>query len=676
MSSPNQNIPPVTPGIPDILGIKFGSRTTVLGTVNKHAIDTLNITSNREITSMVSFTKNQRTFDESAQISYLKNISSTFTSLNRLIGLKYELEEYLEHEKKFILFDYEYNKEINEYLYECKYTKKLPIENIIASFFTFLSKTWSNSDNKKKVNGVVLSVPDYFSLYQRKIMLNILQIANINCYSLLNESSSVCLSYFLHHYKSLTPTDEKIICFIDLGQCKLSLHLCSFTNKETKVLYSKSNKYIGCRDFDMKILNHLEQIYPELIKNIKNNKKYYIKILQTIEKSRKMITVNKESVINYDLGDDNINFVLTREKFNEIIKNELDTFKNFIIEFFSESKIDIKKVDSIEMVGDMIRNPVFQEILMDLVQKNINKTMVADECIAQGCAFYASLIDGHFSPICDFNLIQYMQYDIYFKIKGKELNVEQILIKKGDNYPIRKAFKFKNEFICKENKINISFTLDSNNNNKDNIAIVEYEVTIGNLLKFDKNKDIIFELLIDSNCIPFFDNCYFFDKDGYLSDNVDIIKKGEFSVSNYSCDELIKNEIDLQFIDYDTITKNNRKNEIEGVLYKLRDKNSLEKPDKINEKLENILNLDDIEKLDEEYNILINKYNLYDKLQEEHQKCKIIYENINNLLKEDENKSIDINTFNEKGKKICLVIDKLKEIKLNIINNLINYKEE
>ena len=123
MSSPNQNIPPVTPGMPDILGIKFGSRTTVLGTVNKHAIDTLNITSNREITSMVSFTKNQRTFDESAQISYLKNISSTFTSLNRLIGLKYELEEYLEHEKKFILFDYEYNKEINEYLFECKYKK-------------------------------------------------------------------------------------------------------------------------------------------------------------------------------------------------------------------------------------------------------------------------------------------------------------------------------------------------------------------------------------------------------------------------------------------------------------------------------------------------------------------------------------------------------------------------
>ena len=671
MTSPlYENNSQAIPELPDIIGIKFGSRTTVLGTVNKHAIDTLNITSNREITSLISFTKNLRTFDESAQISSLKNISSTYTNLNRLIGLKYELEEYLEHEKKFMLFNYEYNKEKNEYLYDCQYKNKLPIENIISSFFSFLSRTWSNSDNKKKVIGTVVSIPDYFSFYQRKIMLNILKVADINCYSLLHESTSVCLSYFLHHYKDLLPNKEKIILFIDLGQCKLSFHLCSFTNKEIKVLYSKSNKFIGCRDFDLKILNYLEKDFPEQIKNIKKNKKYMIKFLQTIEKSRKMITVNKESVINYDVGDDYINFVLTREKFNEIIKNELDIFKNFIIGFFSEAKIDIKKVDLIEMVGDMIRNPVFQEILMELAQKNINKTMVADECIAQGCALYAALIDGHFSPVSDFNIIQYMQYEINYKIKGNQLNVEQNLIKKGDNYPIRKALKFKYDFIKSEDKINISFNLDNN----DNINIVEYEIKIGRYIRLDKNKDLIFEFLIDANCIPYFDNCYFFDKDGYLSDKVDIKKINEYSVSNYSCEELLKTEILLQFTDFDTVTKNNRKNEIEGVLYKLRDENALENPDKINEKLEYILNLDNIEKLDEEYNALIKKYNLYDRLQEEHDKCKIIYKNINDLVQLDEKNSIGIVAFNEKGRQICKVIDKYKEIKLNILNNIINYK--
>ena len=125
MSFQNNNNPQIPQELPDIIGIKFGSRTTVLGTVHNHAIDTLNISSNREIASMVSFTKNQRHFDESAQITYLKNIFSTYTNLNRLIGLKYESNEYLEHEKKFILFDYEYNSEINEYLYKEKNKLKL-----------------------------------------------------------------------------------------------------------------------------------------------------------------------------------------------------------------------------------------------------------------------------------------------------------------------------------------------------------------------------------------------------------------------------------------------------------------------------------------------------------------------------------------------------------------------
>ena len=323
------------------------------------------------------------------------------------------------------------------------------------------------------------------------------------------------------------------------------------------------------------------------------------------------------------------------------------------------------------MVGDMIRNPIFQEILTDLSKKNINKTMVADECIAQGCAFYAALLDGHFSPLCDFNLVQYISYDIYLTIKGKELTVEQCLIKKGENYPIRKAFKFKNEFINKEDKINISFNLSKDNNEDNEGFICSYEIEIGKLMKLEKNKDLIIEILIDSNCIPFFDKCYFFDKEGYSSDMVNINILKEFQVSNFNYEELLKTEIDLQFRDFNTMNINNRKNEIEGILYNLRDKNVLDNNNKINEKLEEIINLNDIEKLDEEYKVLINKYNLYDKLEEEHEKIKIIYRNINDLIKKDNDKSIDITKFNEKGKIICKVLDTYKDIKINNINDLL-----
>ena len=661
----DSNIPPIPPKIQDIIGIKFGSRTTVLGTVKNHAVDTLNI-SNRVILSMVSFTNNLRTYNESAQISYLKNISSTYTCLSRLIGLQYEPKEFIEHERKFMLFDYELNKETNEYLYECKYKYKLPIENIIVSFLMYLSKTWSNSDNNLNVSGIVISVPDYFTLYQKQILLNIIKISNLNCLSLLNESSSVCLSYFLHHYKNLSNSKQKIICFIDLGECKLSLHLCSFTNEEAKVLYSKSNKFIGCRDFDLHIFEFLQNTFVEEMKTISKNPKTKIKLLQVIEKSRKMITVNKESVINYEVGDSYINYVLTREKFKEIINDKLELFKSFIDEFFQESKTDIKSVDNIEMVGDMIRNPVFQEILMNLLQKNINKTMVADECIAQGCAFYAALLDGHYSPISNFNLVQYLNYDILFSLKGNimlDIN-KQLLIQKGDNYPVRKAYKFKNEFIKDEEAIQVFFRLN------DEKEISKYEIRIGSLGKLQKNKDFYIDFLVDSNGFPSVADCYFCDENGYLSDKIFYKKVWEYNVSNFSCDELIKNEINMEFIDFETIAKNSRKNEIESLLYHLRNENALEAKFDINDKIEKILELNDLQLLDEEYNKLIEQYKLKDKLKEEHDKHHIIFKSIKDLLEED--KGIDINEFNKIGKKICKAIDKLDSLKKNEIDELVN----
>ena len=191
-------------------------------------------------------------------------------------------------------------------------------------------------------------------------------------------------------------------------------------------------------------------------------------------------------------------------------------------------------------------------------------------------------------------------------------------------------------------------------------------------MKLEKNKDLIIEILIDSNCLPFFDKCYFFDKDGFLSDLVNIKINKEFPVCNFVYDELLKNEIYLEFRDFDTMNKNNRKNEIESIIYKLRDENALDNnKHNIEEKLEQIINMENIEQLDEEYNILINKYNLYDKLEEEHQRIKIIYQNIIELQKQDNDKSIDINTFNEKGKKICKIINSFKDIKIDNMNVLL-----
>ena len=575
----------------DIIGIKFGSSLTVLGTLNNRRVDVLySDTSSREIPSLITFTKECRKYAEHAQSIYLKNIENSYNFLNRLIGLKEENNDIIEHEKKYI------HNIINE-----DFTfgsENLKIESIVASFLFFLSKTWKNKLNNKKTNNIVISVPDYYTQYQRLILLNSIEISNLKCISLLNESSSVCLSYFLHHYKELDLNDN-IICFIDLGESKLSIHFCLFNNSEARVIFSKSEKCFGCRDLDYSIYNYIKNKYNEC--NNLNNKTI-IKLFQAIEKARKILTVNKDSNLLFEHGDLIISEYLTRDNFEEIIKNELIKFKEFLSNCLKESNISLKLINSFEMVGDAIRNPVFQKVIFDVFNKDIKKTLLADECIARGCALYNTMIDECYSTINDFTFYQYNQYDIILEIISDFVNDKIIVLKKGENFPIKRAYKFQKKDICSEYTRSVNFNFYFDNGKLKQISSYQ-------LIFQPKSEDYTFiiQILIDNNCIPEVIKGDLELKTGYLIHCTKILVK-KFTNSQISQNELIIKELEMEFNDYLNYALCNRKNEIESILYSIRDKK--EDHIDITKNLEEIENINNIDDLDKKYFELKDKFNL------------------------------------------------------------------
>ena len=64
--------------------------------------------------------------------------------------------------------------------------------------------------------------------------------------------------------------------------------------------------YLGGRNFNMKIMKKCQDIFKEKFKKeIPNNSKIKYRLFETIEKIRKVLTVNKEASINIDsLYDD------------------------------------------------------------------------------------------------------------------------------------------------------------------------------------------------------------------------------------------------------------------------------------------------------------------------------------------------------------------------------------
>jgi molecular chaperone DnaK (HSP70) len=202
----------------------------------------------------------------------------------------------------------------------------------------------------------------------------------MNDVHILNESSAITMYYGYTKYRdnfvkqkiNVDTTIEKYILFIDSGHSKTSFILSYFKYNLFKVIYVTCIPNIGGRNFDEEIMKYCinEFLIKENIKNedfnFTNKMKY--RLLESIKKARIQLTVNTESQILVDVfyNDIDLDIILTREKFEELIKNnleEIDKYFNNIINYAKKKNIII---DCVEIAGELMRTPILQIIVSKL----------------------------------------------------------------------------------------------------------------------------------------------------------------------------------------------------------------------------------------------------------------------------------------------------------------------
>lgn len=213
-------------------------------------------------------------------------------------------------------------------------------EQIVAMMLQKLKQFISRE--KIVANDIVISVPSYFTEQERKALLDAAKIAQINVVKLMNESTAIALSYGIFRKSELTSTPRNV-CFVDLGHCDSSVFVASFTKEKMTVLKQYHERHLGTRDFDWKLL----EFYANLIKekygsDVLNKEKTRLRLLDAIEKQRKILSANSDAAINVDnVSEDNdLAHTLTRDKFEEIITPIVEKFKQLLLKLKSGNFIE------------------------------------------------------------------------------------------------------------------------------------------------------------------------------------------------------------------------------------------------------------------------------------------------------------------------------------------------
>lgn len=114
-----------------------------------------------------------------------------------------------------------------------------------------------------------------------------------------------------------------------------------------------------------------------------------LRMLDTIEKCRKILSANSETTVNIEclLEDEDLVANMKRSDFEEMIAPLLSNFENCLKGCLEASGIKKEDIHSIEMVGEGTRIPIIQETSKSVFgQDRVCRTLNSSEAVARGCA--------------------------------------------------------------------------------------------------------------------------------------------------------------------------------------------------------------------------------------------------------------------------------------------------
>ena len=442
----------------DIIGINIGSQNTIIGTYKTGIFEiVVSETSARTIPTVVSYNDKERNFGELSMHTNRSNFKRTIIFPNRWLGIQKDWPFRSEEAK------YGYTKPVEDKTgklgFKINYKNSEDIytpESLMGLFFSKLKNIWQKAEIN--TNQVVVSIPDYCTAHERKSMNEAISIGELQCSAILNESSAITLAYAFQKMKEFEDDKPRTVAFIDLGHASCNIFFSQFTNSE---------RFCGAREFDYLIAKKLSDEFEKKYGcNPMEAPKTKIRLIDTISKVRKSLTVNKEITISVDslMEGEDLFYNLSRDEFEQIIapvvKKFEDLCKRAIEQFEKDTKMKLKDVHSFEMVGDTVRTPIILETIKKTMGKEVSKTLVPDMCIARGCALYAMMISPYFN-VQNFEFEQYNPYGIIMEypfIKDKkEIKKQLEIMKMGINIPASKTISFTQNQLPNIEKIPLKF---------------------------------------------------------------------------------------------------------------------------------------------------------------------------------------------------------------------------
>ncbi|KAI6118149.1 heat shock protein 70 family [Pisolithus sp. B1] len=412
----------------------------------------LNKDSKRKIQSSVAWKRDDRLFGTDAANLASRFPSDSFSSLKLLQGVPFDSNS-VSYFTQISTSDVVKNSRSSVSLRQGDGTE-WSTEELIAMQLSYVKKLAEDVAGEL-VQDVVVTVPPYYTQFERDAVADAIEIAGLRTLALINDGSAVAINYAMTRTFSSTPEYHVIY---DAGASSIRATVVSFASAadpKTKAQYTQisvlgvgSDRSTGGTELDRRLREILiEAFISKHKRDIRRDKRGMAKLWKEAGRIKTILSANSDATATVENLAFDIDFKakITRAQFEKSCQDLNDRFAQPIYDALANAGLNLDNVASVILTGGSSRTPMVQAAVKaavgeDRIAQNVN----ADESAVLGAALYGASLSRQFKTK-DIRITDILPHEVqasYFASAPGSRTIHSLIFPRGSKHGTKKTLSF------------------------------------------------------------------------------------------------------------------------------------------------------------------------------------------------------------------------------------------